>query len=198
MFQLMDIINTRRVNASTAPVITVIWCILCHCPSIKLWMYSSTALWGSSWGTLRKEWSRQRTSTKIRPFCSGRKLRWTHADIMLRSLTHLSVIKQVSATRLLSHLHCIIKISNMCVHWLRKHSKCINTEVCCFGGVVSAQCGFLQGFMMVFDTKSIKYILQLDNTQGLLYKIVTLRIYFFKLNNIRKLFFAIIHFHITL
>jgi len=41
--------------------------------------------------------------------------------------------------------------------------------------------------MIVFKTKSIIYQLQLDNfTQGLFYKILTLRFFFFQLNNIRK------------
>lgn len=62
----------------------------------------------------------------------------------------------------------------MFVHWHRRTPlKMHETEVCCFGGVVSAQCGCLR------YTKSIKYILQLDNfTQVLFYKILTLRFFF--------------------
>lgn len=150
MFQLMDIINTWCLNASTVPVITVIWCIFCHFPSIKLWMYSLTVLRGSLWGTLSREWIMQRTSTKIRPFCRGWKLMWTHyANLMLKTLTQLFVIKQVSATRLLSHLYCIIKI---CVSTGEgvTHSKCMKQRfvalvVLCLHNVVvfSDLCLFL-------------------------------------------------------
>ncbi len=113
MFQLMDITSTGCLNASTAPVITGIWCIFSHIPSIKLCMSSTTALWGSLWGSLRKEWNMQRTSTKTRPSCSSWKLQWTHsAYLMLRSLTHLSVINQVSAAGLFSHLCCSVMISD--------------------------------------------------------------------------------------
>lgn len=96
----MDTTILGGINASTAPMISVTWCSLITISSIKMCTYSSTALWGSMWGTLNMEYIMHETGTTIPTFCSKRELRWRDtANIMLKHIRQLSLINQVGSTR---------------------------------------------------------------------------------------------------
>ncbi len=106
LFQLMYITDTVCQDASTAPLISVTWCILTTIISINTYSYSLTALWGGLWGLMSMVRT-SRSSGTIAPLCMKKELLWAgSAKVMLNSLITGSAINQVSGTKLFSHFYC--------------------------------------------------------------------------------------------